>query len=91
MLYRAEGVYEQDVKMTSFWQNDSIVWSEGIKEMHLVIKDGSGGSGHAHKRADAEKFFPTKMRITMVQVSAGSTYDPTLVPNLPAKKVTGPA
>ena len=85
-VYREKGVYERDVKMTSFWQNDSIVWSEGIKEMHLVMKDDSGGSGHAHKRADAEKFFPTKMRITMIQVAAGSTYDPTLVPNLPAKK-----
>ena len=86
VVYREKGVYEQDVKMTSFWQNDSIVWTEGIKEMHLVIKDNSGGGGHAHKRADAEKFFPTKMRITMVQVAAGSTYDPKLVPNLPARK-----
>jgi hypothetical protein len=86
VVYRHAGVYEQDVKMTSFWQNDSIVWSEGIKEMHLVMKDGSGGSGHAHKRPDAEKFFPTRVRITMVQVSAGSTYDPSLVPNLAAKK-----
>ena len=86
VLYREKGVYEQDVKMTSFWQNDSIVWSEGIKEMHLVIKDNSGGQGHAHKRADAEKFFPTKMRITMIQVAKGSTYDPSLMPNLPAKK-----
>ena len=86
VVYREKGVYEQDVKMTSFWQNDSIVWSEGIKEMHLVIKDNSGGSGHAHKRTDSEKFFPTKMRITMIQVAAGSKYDPTLVPNLPAKK-----
>ena len=86
VVYRKEGVYEQDVKMTSFWQNDSIVWSEGIKEMHLVMKDGSGGNGHAHKRPDPEKFFPTRVRIIMVQVSAGSTYVPTLVPNLPAKK-----
>jgi hypothetical protein len=54
--------------------------------MHLVMKDNSGGSGHAHKRADAEKFFPTKMRITMIQVAAGSTYDPTLVPNVPVTK-----
>lgn len=84
-IYREKGVYEQDVKMTSFWQNDSIVWSEGIKQMDLVIKDNSGGAGHAHKRADSEKFFPTKMRITMVQVSAGAIYDPSLVPNLPAK------
>lgn len=85
VVYREAGVYEQDVSMTTFWQNDSIVWSEGIKQMDLVMKDNSGGSGHAHKRPDSEKFFPTKLRITMIQVSAGSKYDPSLVPNLPAK------
>jgi hypothetical protein len=84
VLYREKGVYEQDVPMTKFWQNDAIVWTEGIKQMDLVIKDGSGGQGHAHKRKDHEKFFPTRVRITMVQVSAGSKYDPTRVPNLPA-------
>lgn len=84
-LYRAQGVFERDVPMKSFWQNDAIIWSEGIKQMDLVMKDGSGGSGHAHKRADHEKFFPTKVRITVVQVSAGAKYDPSLVPNLPRK------
>ena len=84
-LYREKGVHEQDVSMKSFWENDSIIWSEGIKQMDLVIKDGSGGGGHAHKRSDHQKFFPTKMRITMVQVSAGSVYDPSQVPNLPKK------
>jgi hypothetical protein len=69
--------------MTSFWENESIIWSEGIKQVDLVIKDNSGGGGHAHKRADHEKFFPTKVRITMVQVSAGSKYDPSQVPDLP--------
>ena len=52
----------------------------------LVIKDNSGGSGHAHKRPDHEKFFPTKVRMTVIQVSAGSKYDPKLVPNLPPAK-----
>jgi hypothetical protein len=85
-VYREKGVYEKDVSMKSFWQNDAIVWSEGIKQMDLVIKDDSGGNGHAHKRKDSEKFFPTKMRITMIQVSAGSTYDPSLVPDLPPAK-----
>src|SRR6266566_836824 len=42
-IYRETGVYEQDVSMTSWWENKSIVWSEGIKQMDLVIKDGSGG------------------------------------------------
>ncbi len=82
-VYKEAGVYESDVPMMKFWQNDQIVWNEGIKEMHLVIKDNSGGSGHAHKRPDHEKFFPTKVRITVIQVSAGSKYDPKLVPNLP--------
>ena len=81
-IYREKGIYEQDVSMTSWWENKSIVWTEGIKQMDLVIKDDSGGGGHAHKRQDSEHFFPTKMRITMIQVSAGSTYDPSLVPNL---------
>jgi len=85
-VYKEAGVYEKDVPMTTFWQNEDIVWSEGIKEMHLVIKDNSGGSGHAHKRADHEKFFPTKVRMTLVQVSAGAKYDSSLVPNLPAEQ-----
>jgi len=80
-----KALYEQDVPMTSWWQNDAIVWPAGIKRMDLVMKDGSGGGGHVHKRTDPEKFFPTKMRITMVQVSAGSTYDASLVPGLRAK------
>ena len=82
-LYREKGVYEKDVAMTAFWQNDAIVWAAGIKQMDLVMKDGSGGGGHVHKRSDPQKFFPTKLRITAVQVSAGATYDPSLVPNLP--------
>ncbi|HEX3150811.1 MAG TPA: hypothetical protein VHR66_22225 [Gemmataceae bacterium] len=85
-VYKEKGVYEKDVKMTSFWQNDNIVWEQGIKEMHLVMKDDSGGNGHVHKRTDPEKFFPTKMRITMVQVAKGSTYDSKLVPSLNEKK-----
>jgi len=82
-VYKEAGVYEKDIPMTSFWQNDDIIWSQGIKEMHLVIKDNSGGSGHAHKRTDHEKFFPTKIRMTLIQVSAGAKYDPTLLPKLP--------
>lgn len=83
-VYKEKGVYERDESMTKFWENDSIVWSEGVKEMHLVLKDDK--NLHAHKRPDPEKFFPTKVRITMVQVAAGSKYDPSLVPNLPGGK-----
>jgi hypothetical protein len=77
-IYLDEGIYEYDIPMTSFWENESIIWSEGIKQMDLVIKDDSGGQGHAHKRTDHEKFFPTKVRISMVQVAAGETFDSSL-------------
>ena len=85
-IYKEKGVYDKDISMTSWWENQSIIWTEGIKQMDLVIKDDSGGGGHAHKRADHENYFPTKVRITMVQVSAGSTYDPSKVPNLAAAR-----
>jgi len=83
-VYKEKGVHEQDVSMKSFWENDSIVWPEGIKQMDLVLKDNK--NLHAHKRPDPEKFFPTKVRILMVQVAAGAKYDPSLVPNLPPGK-----
>lgn len=75
-LFKEKGIYEKDVSMTAFWENKSIIWSEGIKQIDLVIKDGSGGSGHAHKRPDHERFFPAKIRLTAIQVSAGAKYDP---------------
>lgn len=75
-VYTKEGVYEKDVPMTSFWENESIIWPQGVKQMDLVIKDDSGGQGHAHKRVDHEKYFPTRVRISMIQVAAGGTYDP---------------
>jgi hypothetical protein len=54
----------------------------GIQGMDLVHKDSNGGSGFTYLRTDSEKFFPTTVRITMVQVSAGSMYNPALVPGL---------
>lgn len=78
--YKTVGVHEKDIPMTSFWQNNDILWDQGIKEMHLVIKDGTGT--HAHKHSEPQKFFPTKVRMMLIQVSKGSTYDPRLVPGL---------
>lgn len=84
--YKEKGVYEKDVSMKSFWENDAIVWTEGIKQMDLVMKDKDGNK--AHTRTDPEKFFPTRVRIIMVQVSAGAKYDPNLVPDIPHTKPT---
>ncbi len=78
--YRKPGVFEQDISMTSFWENDSIVWSEGIKQMDLVIKDKDGVK--LHERKDADNFLPTKVRMTLIQVSAGAKYDSKLVEDL---------
>jgi hypothetical protein len=78
--YREKGVYEQDVSMTTWWQNTAIDYTMGIAGMDLVMKDSNGGNGFTYLRPDFEKFFPTTVRITMVQVSAGSKYDPGLVP-----------
>ena len=82
-IYTEKGVYEKDISMTSFWENESIIWSEGIKQMDLVIKDDSGGQGHAHKRQDHEHYFPTKVRMTMIQVPAGEKYDSSILPANP--------
>ncbi|MBN8417694.1 MAG: hypothetical protein J0L73_02115 [Verrucomicrobia bacterium] len=79
--YTTTGVHEKDLSMTNFWQNNDILWDQGIKEMHLVLKDDH--NLHAHKRTDPEKFFPTKVRMTLIQVSKGATYDPKQVPGLP--------
>ncbi|HEY0710396.1 MAG TPA: hypothetical protein VGG33_26545 [Polyangia bacterium] len=89
--FKEKGVYDKDESMTSWWQNTAIDWTQGIRQMDLVFKDGSGGSGFAHLRPDPEKYFPTKLRITMIQVSAGSKYDPSLVPNLAPSDGGAPA
>lgn len=87
--YTEEGVFEVDLGMTEWWQNDQIDWNSGIKEMHLVIKNEDSGMGHAHADPNPEEYFPTTVRITMVQVSAGATYDPSAVPELKASGTGG--
>lgn len=89
--YTEEGVYEIDESMTSWWQNDQLDWTHGIKEMHLVIKDSDPANGQAHQREDSEKFFPTTVRMTLVQVSAGATYDESLVTELSRPASSGGA
>jgi hypothetical protein len=85
--YTVPGVFEKDEDMTKFWENDSIIWTDGIKMMTLVIKAAKvQGKTHAHLQPDLTKFFPTKIRVIMVQVSKGATYDPSKVPGLKAEK-----
>jgi MYXO-CTERM domain-containing protein len=80
--YKEEGVWDFEQGMTEWWQNDNIDWTQGIKQMDLVMKDNEGV--FAHTMPDPEHWFPTTLRITMIQVSEGSTYDPSLVPGIPS-------
>jgi hypothetical protein len=74
--YTAEGLYEKDVDMTSWWQNDQLDWAFGVKQMDLVYKKSSAGSDHIHQFPELQDLLtPTTLRITMVQVSLGDTYD----------------
>jgi hypothetical protein len=83
-VYTQKGVYEKDVSMRAFWENEGLVWSEGVKQIDIVMKNAKGEK--VHTLPDPEKYVPTKVRITMVQVAAGATYDPKLVQNIPHGK-----
>lgn len=75
--YTKPGVYEKIQDMNTFWKNDSIIWTDGIKRMSLVIKGPKiNGKAHAHVQPDLKKYFPTKIRVTLTQVSKGDKYDP---------------
>ena len=79
--YTEKGVYESEVDMTSFYNNATIDWTRGITEVDLVYTINDSGSGHVHFFPELQaKTTPTKVRIAMVQVSKGSTYDPTKLP-----------
>lgn len=78
--YTAEGIYENDVSMADFWKSGPITWEAGIKQVDLVYTINSSGSGHVHNFPDlASATTPTSVRITMVQVSQGDTYDPSIL------------
>lgn len=80
--YKEEGVFDFEQGMTEWWQNDNIDWTQGVKQVDIVMKDNKGV--FAHTMPDPEKWFPTTVRITMIQVSEGSTYDESKVPGLPS-------
>src|SRR5690606_17166583 len=78
--YTEEGVYERDVAMNNFWTSGPITWESGIKQMDLVYTINNSGSGQVHNFPELQNATtPTGVRITMVQVSAGDTYDPSIL------------
>ena len=75
--YTKTGVYERDVDMHSFFNNTTIQWDQGVKQVDLVYTIDGSGSGHITNFPEKKDLTtPTKVRITMVQVSSGGTYDP---------------
>lgn len=79
--YTEKGVYENDVDMTKFYNNTNIGWTQGITEVDLIYTINDSGSGHVHFFPELKDLTtPTKVRIAMVQVSKGGTYDPSLLP-----------
>lgn len=74
--YKSTGVFDRETAMTDFWQNEEIDWDQGIKQMDLIYAIDDSGSGHITNHPEVKDLVtPTRVRITMVQVSAGATYD----------------
>ena len=85
--YTSTGTFEATRDMTKLWQKDKVVWSQGIKMITLVTKasdnkSGVKGKAHAHMQPNMDLFFPTKIRVVMVQVSKGAKVDKSKIPNL---------
>lgn len=83
--YKSTGVYERDIAMTAFYNNTTLQWDRGVKQVDLVYTINGSGSGHVSNfPALKDAVTPTKVRITMIQVSQGSTYDPSILGMIPA-------
>jgi hypothetical protein len=80
--YTETGTYERDVSMDSFYNNATIDWTKGVSEVDLVYTINDSGQGHVHFFPELkDKTTPTKVRLAMVQVASGSTYDPSMLPS----------
>ncbi|HEX3694998.1 MAG TPA: hypothetical protein VH374_06370 [Polyangia bacterium] len=80
--YTKVGVYERDADMHTFFQASTLQWQTGVKEVDLVYTINGSGSGHiTNFPALMNLTTPTTVRITMVQVSMGAKYDPSIIPD----------
>src|SRR5262249_15549578 len=88
--YRSTGVFERETKMTAFWNNDQIQWDRGIKQIDLIYAINDSGMGHITNYPELKALTtPTRVRITIVQVSAGAKYDPSII--VPSSGDAGPS
>ncbi len=78
--YKSTGVFERDVKMTSWWNNNQLQWAQGVKQVDMIYAINDSGSGHvSNYPALKDLTTPTRVRVTVIQVSAGATYDPSIL------------
>jgi hypothetical protein len=79
--YTKTGVFEKDASMTTFFQANTIKWATGVKEVDVVYVIDGSGSGHISMHpTEGHKVTPITLRMTIVQVSKGSKYDPSIIP-----------
>ncbi len=97
--YTKTGVYEKDVDMHTFYNANTIQWDSGVKQVDLVYTINGSGMGHITNFPALQNLVtPTRVRIAMVQVSNGSTYDSSILagsdagsqPNPDAAVAAGP-
>lgn len=69
--YTAPGVYEFNYPFSAFYQYDQVDWSQGIKDVALILKDEN-----QNKPQGDPDFYPTKIHVTITIVAPGSTYVP---------------
>lgn len=79
--YTKTGVYEKNADMRTFYNAATLNWASGVSEVDLVYTINGSGSGHiTNYPALKDLVTPTTVRIALVQVSPGSTYDPRILP-----------
>ena len=79
--YTKTGVYEKNADMHTFYNAGTLNWASGVSEVDLVYTINGSGSGHiTNFPALKDLVTPTTVRIALVQVSPGSTYDPSILP-----------
>ncbi|HVY31379.1 MAG TPA: hypothetical protein VHB79_32725 [Polyangiaceae bacterium] len=83
--YKSTGVFDRETKMTDWWNNSQLNWDQGVKQVDMIYAIDDSGSGHITNYPELKDLTtPTRVRVTMVQVSAGSTYDPSIIPGIGA-------
>lgn len=92
--YTTTGVYTWTTPFPNFFQYSSVNWSQGVRDVALILKDTNNGKPAPENvgATESAKYMPTDLRVTVTLVSPGSTYvDPTVDAGTPdAGAVTPP-